>query len=227
MKIVVSVHELATETQLVIDNMQRSNAPVLIGDPNKPVAVLIALEEYDRLLREEQKASAAAAAAVSAAAAAPVLDTTQPLPASKPVAAGREAAPTAPVPAEAPAATKGSAPAAQAEVLPASQPANIAQRAAAAVQANPAAPAQPKVVSQRSTTLQPDPALATGRAAPARSLRLTKPLPRPPQPLKPPRSRPQLSLASIPGGWQTVALVVGMLALGIVGFALIVGAVGG
>jgi hypothetical protein len=36
-----------------------------------------------------------------------------------------------------------------------------------------------------------------------------------------------LSLASIPGGWQTVALVAGMLALGLVGFALIVGAVGG
>jgi PHD/YefM family antitoxin component YafN of YafNO toxin-antitoxin module len=71
MKIVVSVHELATETQLVIDNMRRSNAPVLIGDPNKPVAVLIALEEYDRLLREAQKASAAAAAAASAGVATP------------------------------------------------------------------------------------------------------------------------------------------------------------
>src|SRR3990172_4366931 len=81
MKIVVSVHELATETQLIIDNMRRSNAPVLIGDPNRPAAVLIALEEYDRLLREAQKASAAAAAAASA----PVLDTTQPLPSSQPV----------------------------------------------------------------------------------------------------------------------------------------------
>ena len=215
MKIVVSVHELATETQLVIDNMRRSNAPVLIGDPNKPVAVLIALEEYDRLLREAQKASAAAAAAASAGVAAPVRDTTQPLPPSKPSAGEVEAAPTAP------------ARPAPAEELPASQPANIAQRAAAAVQANPAAPAQPNVVSQRSTTMQPDPTLAAGQAAPARRSRLTKPLPRPPQPLRTPRSRPQLSLASIPGGWQTVALVAGMLALGIVGFALIASAVGG
>lgn len=220
MKIVVSVHELATETQLVIDNMRRSNAPVLIGDPNKPVAVLIALEEYDRLLREAQKASAAAAAAASAGAAAPVRDTTQPLPASKPAMAEAEASP---------AAAKESAPVrpAHAEVLPASQPANIVQRAAAAIQANPAAPAQPKVVSQRGTTLQPDPTLAAGRAAPALRSRLSKPLPRPPQPLRTPRSRPQLSLASIPGGWQTVALIAGMLALGIVGFALIIGAVGG
>ncbi|HET7089563.1 MAG TPA: type II toxin-antitoxin system Phd/YefM family antitoxin [Anaerolineae bacterium] len=215
MKIVVSVHELATETQLVIDNMRRSNAPVLIGDPNKPVAVLIALEEYDRLLREAQKASAAAAAAASAGAAAPVRDTTQPLPASKPAMAEAEASPAAPVRP------------AHAEVLPASQPANIVQRAAAAIQANPAAPAQPKVVSQRGTTLQPDPTLAAGRAAPALRSRLSKPLPRPPQPLRTPRSRPQLSLASIPGGWQTVALIAGMLALGIVGFALIIGAVGG
>lgn len=223
MKIVVSVHELATETQLVIDNMRRSNAPVLIGDPNKPVAVLIALEEYDRLLREAQKASTAAAAAASAGAAAPVRDTTQPLPASKPAMAEAEASP---------AAAKESAPAApvrpaHAEVLPASQPANIVQRAAAAIQANPAAPAQPKVVSQRGTTMQPDPTLAAGRAAPALRSRLSKPLPRPPQPLRTPRSRPQLSLASIPGGWQTVALIAGMLALGIVGFALIIGAVGG
>jgi len=221
MKIVVSVHELATETQLVIDNMRRSNAPVLIGDPNKPVAVLIALEEYDRLLRVAQKASAAA---VPVAAAAPVLDTTQPLPSATPVVAATEAAPPAPAPVEAPAETAGPA---QVGVFPASQPANLAQRAAAAIQANPAAPPQPKVVSQRSTTAQPDPALAAGRTGPARGLRLTRPLPRPPQPLKTPRARPQLSLASIPGGWQTVALIAGMLALGVVGFALIVRAVGG
>ena len=225
MKIVVSVHELATETQLVIDNMRRSHAPVLIGDPNKPMAVLISLEEYDRLLREAQKASASAAAA-------PVLDTTQPLPASRPLATEVNVAPAVPGPVEAPTASKESAqPAptqpAPAGALPVSSPATIAQRAAVAVQANPAAPAQPNVVSQRNTAMQPDSTLAAGRTAPARGLRLTKPLPKPPQPLKASRSRPQLSLGSIPGGWQTVALIVGMLALGLVGFALIVGAVGG
>ena len=225
MKIVVSVHELATETQVVIDNMRRSRAPVLIGDPNKPMAVLISLEEYDRLLREAQKASASAAAA-------PVLDTTQPLPASRPLAAEVEVAPAAPGPVEAPTASNVSAqPAptrpAQAEVLPASPPANIAQRAAAAVQANPAAPAQPNAMSQRSAAMQPDSTPSAGRTAPARSPRLTKPLPKPPQPLTAPRSRPKLSLGSIPGGWQTVALIAGMLVLGLVGFALIVGAVGG
>jgi hypothetical protein len=83
------------------------------------------------------------------------------------------------------------------------------------------------MVSQRSTTMQADPTIA-GRVAIPKNPRLTRPLPKPPRPLQPPRSsRPRFSVSSIPGGWQTIALVVGVLALGIVGFTLIVKAFGG
>ncbi len=200
MKIVVSVHELSTETQLVIDNMRRSDAPVLIGDPNKPTAVLLSLEEYERLLRESQKLAENAApqpAAVEAA--------TTPIP----VAAS---APQQP---------------AQAEVVPASKHSDIAQRTATAVQADRSATSEPRVVSQRASTLQPDPTLAAKPKTSLRGPRLTRPLPKPPGPLQAPKPRLRLSPSAIPGGWQTIAMVVGMLALGVVGFALIVSALGG
>jgi PHD/YefM family antitoxin component YafN of YafNO toxin-antitoxin module len=189
MKIVVSVNELASETQAVIDNMRRSKAPVMIGEGDQPVAVLLSLDEYERLQRQAQKPVATEA--------------TQPIAATQPAPAEAMPAP--------------------AEVAPVAQPSDIAQRTAAAIQADRAAPAEPKVVSQRPTTLQPDPTLA----APLRSPRPTKPLPKPPRPLDTPRTRSQFSLAAIPGGWQTIALVAGMLALGLIGFALIVNAFGG
>ncbi len=200
MKIVVSVNELAGETQAVIDNMRRTKAPVMIGEADEPVAVLLSLDEYERLQRQAQQAVATEA--------------TQPIAATQP-APSETAAVARPAPAE--------AMPAPAEVVPAAQQSDIAQRTAAAIQADRAAPAEPKVVSQRPTTLQPDPTLA----APLRSPRPTKPLPKPPRPLDTPRTRPQFSLAAIPGGWQTIALVVGMLALGLIGFALIVNAFGG
>jgi PHD/YefM family antitoxin component YafN of YafNO toxin-antitoxin module len=228
MKIVVSVNELATETQVVIDNMRRSKAPVMIGDADKPLAVLISLEEYERLQRQAQSAAASEPTQpVAATVAMPAAKSSN----GEAVAGAKQAAPAAPRPPT------------PAEVIPAAQHSDIAQRAAAAIQANrPSQPAQ--VVSQRQTTLQPDPTLSTtarpaaapattrapdgnNRAAAMRSPRLTKPLPKPPRPLDLPKPRLQLSLASIPGGWQTIALVVGMLALGIIGFALIVSAFGG
>ncbi len=201
MKIVVSVNELSTETQAIIDNMRRSNAPVLVGDPNKPMAVLLSLEEYERLLRETQKAAAS--------------DTTQPI--------ARPAAAPKPPAADTVSATQQPA----AEAVPAASHGGIAQRAAAAIQANRSTPPEPNVVAQRQAAAQPDPAPAANRASALRGSRLTRPLPKPPRPLEPPRPRMQFSLAAIPGGWQTIALVAGMLALGVVGFALIVQAVGG
>ena len=199
MKIVVTVNELAGETQAVIDNMRRSKAPVMIGEADRPVAVLLSLDEYERLQRQAQQAI--------------VTEATQPIAATQPAPA--ETAVARPVTAE--------VMPAPAEVVPAAQQSDIVQRTAAAIQADRAAPAEPKVVSQRPTALQPDPTLA----APLRSPRPTKPLPKPPRPLDTPRTRPQFNLAAIPGGWQTIALVVGMLALGVIGFALIVNAFGG
>lgn len=203
MKIVVSVHELSTETQAVIDNMQRSKAPVLIGDPNRPMAVLLSLDEYDRLLRQSQKAAAPARDATQPAA--------EPQPASDEVTVA--ARPVAPPP--------------QADVVPAAQHSDIAQRTAAAIQADRSTPAQPQVVSQRESTLPAAPAPTAKRAPSLRGPRLTKPLPKPPRPLQAPRPRMQLNPSAIPGGWQTIALVVGMLVLGVIGFALIVSAFNG
>jgi PHD/YefM family antitoxin component YafN of YafNO toxin-antitoxin module len=200
MKIVVSVHELSTETQLIIDNMRRSSAPVLIGDPSKPAAVLLSLEEYERLLRESQKPAEQAA----------------------PQPAAAEAA-TTPIRVAASAPKQG----AQAELVPAGEHSDIAQRTASAVQADRSAAPEPRVVSQRASTAQPDPTLAAKPKTSLRGPRLTKPLPRPPGPLQVPRPRLRLSPSAIPGGWQTIAMVVGMLALGIVGFVLIVSALGG
>ena len=203
MKIVVSVNELSTETQMVIDNMRRSHAPVLIGDPNKPMAVLLSLEEYERLLRETQKAAA--------------LETTQPI--ARPAAA----APERPAIAEGMPVTQPAA----AEVIPAAQHSDIVQRTAAAIQADRTPPPEPKIVSQRQTTLQPDPTLPASRPAPLRNARPSKSLPKPPRPLQTPNPHRQVSLAAIPGGWQTIALAIGVLALGVLGFALIVNAIGG
>lgn len=200
MKIVVSIHELSSETQLVIDNMRRSGAPVLVGDPNRPAAVLLSLEEYERLLRESQKSAEKAT--------------------RQPVAADAATTPMQ-VAASAP------QPAAQTEVVPANKHSDIAQRTATAVQADRSAAPEPRVVSQRASTLQPDPTLAAKPKSSLRGPRLTKPLPKPPGPLQVPKPRLRLSTAAIPGGWQTIALVVGMLGLGIVGFALIVSALGG
>lgn len=195
MKIVVSVNELATETQLIIDNMRRSNAPVFIGDSNKPTAVLLSPEEYERLRRQAQPAAAP--------------ETTQPI--APPPAV--EAIPTPPP--------------VTAEVSSAAQNGSLAQRAAAAVQAD-RLPPEPKTVSQRPPAPQPASLSSADRPAPPRSGRLSKPpLPKPPAPLQAPRPRRELSIAAIPGGWQTVALVAGVLALGILGFALIVNALGG
>lgn len=208
MKIVVSVHELSTETQAVIDNMQRSKAPVLVGDPNRPMAVLLSLEEYDHLLRMSQKATAPAAeAAERVPAPAPVPDE-----AAQPV----QPAPAPPAAQSAPA-----------DVVPAPQQSDIAQRTAATIQADRSAPAEPKLVSQRNSTMQPDPTLTAKRAPSLRGPRLTRPLPKPPGPLQTPRPRLMLNPSAIPGGWQTIALVVGMLILAGIGLALIVSAFNG
>ncbi|MGH2594074.1 MAG: type II toxin-antitoxin system Phd/YefM family antitoxin [Anaerolineae bacterium] len=207
MKIVVSVNELATETQVVIDNMRRSKAPVMIGDADKPVAVLLSMEEYERLQRQAQ------------AAASPEM--TQPIAPPAPTAA----APKEPSPVAAPPAPE---PAAPAEVASALQPSHIAQRTAAAIESDRTSP-EPKAVSPRQATMQPAPAPAADRTAALRNMRLSRPLPKPPRPLQPPSPRRQLSLSpeAIPGGWQTIALIVGVLVLGIVGFALIVNALSG
>ncbi len=200
MKIVVSINELASETQSIVDNLRRSNAPVFIGDPNKPTAILLSPEEYERLQRQAQRAA--------------VPETTQPI-ASPPVAVEvmPAAQPVTAIPASQPVV---------AQVIPALENGNVAQRAAAAVQADRMSP-EPKSGSPR------PPASLSSAARPAqRSVRLNKPpLPKPPAPLQPPRPRGELSIAAIPGGWQTVALVAGVLALGILGFALIVNALGG
>ncbi|HLF29264.1 MAG TPA: type II toxin-antitoxin system prevent-host-death family antitoxin [Anaerolineae bacterium] len=206
MKIVVSVNELATETQLVIDNMRRSKAPVIIGEVDKPVAVLISLEEYERLQQQTQPAAPSEATQPSLA--------TAPQPVTPMPPAPDAVAPPAPqlMPAEA---------------VPAAQSSDIAQRAAATIQADRAAVPAAKAAAPRPNTPQPDSAPNAERTAALRSPRVTKQLPKPPRPLEVPRPRAQFNLAAIPGGWQTLALVVGMLALGLIGFALIVNALGG
>ena len=224
MKIVVSVNELSAETQVVIDNMRRSKAPVLIGDASQPQAVLLSYEEYQRLQSQAQAASAVGAQ--------PVAPTPVPTPAP---------APEMPVMAE-PQATQPIAPSAEtlvtpkepaaAEVVPAEAQSDIARRTAAAIQVDRAVPAEPPVVSQRTTTLQPDPALAAkSGSAPPRVARLTRPvpkgLPKPPRPLETPRSQMPSPLSAILANWQTLLLVVGVLILGVVGFVLIVNALGG
>lgn len=229
MKIVVSVNELSAETQLVIDNMRRSKAPVLIGDANQPAAVLLSYEEYQRLQSQAQ-ASASTPASEPAripvqtappAAAAPVLpvesESTQPI---NPVAEQTFVAPRE---------------MAAAEAQRAEDQNDIARRTAATIQADRAVPPEQKSISQRPTTLQPDPTLAAKPVAPQpqRAARLTKPmpkgLPKPPGPLSAPRPRTNIniSLPDLLANWQTIALVVGVLILGIVGFALIVNAFGG
>jgi len=102
---------------------------------------------------------------------------------------------------------------------------DIAQRAAAAIQADRAVPAESAVVSQRQDTLQPDPTLGVDRSSALRGVRLTKPLPKPPRPLTARRAddRPVISL--LVRNWQTIALIIGVLLLAIVGFALIVNAI--
>lgn len=229
MKIVVSVNELSAETQLVIDNMRRSKAPVLIGDANQPAAVLLSYEEYQRLQSQAQ-ASASTPASEPAripvqtappAAAAPVLpvesESTQPI---NPVAEQAFVAPRE---------------MAAAEAQRAEDQNDIARRTAATIQADRAVPPEQQSISQRPTTLQPDPTLAAKPVAPQpqRAARLTKPmpkgLPKPPGPLSAPRPRTSIniSLPDLLANWQTIALVVGVLILGIVGFALIVNAFGG
>jgi hypothetical protein len=236
MKIIVSVSELSTETQIIIDNMRRSNAPVMIGDPNRPMAVLISLEEYQRLLRQSLATSApqtpqpitatpVPAVAPEEQAPAPLAVPAESAPAVMPVVAATTEPMLAPAPVELKEAAPANPPAA--EAIPAAQHSDIARRAAAAIQTDRSAAPEPAMVSQRSTTMQADPTLAA-RAAIPKNPRLTRPLPKPPRPLQPPRpSRPRFSVSSIPGGWQTIALVVGVLALGIVGFTLIVKAFGG
>lgn len=223
MKIVVSVNELSAETQTVIDNARRSKAPVMIGDADQPQAVLISFEEYRRLQAQMQAPAPPPASVVQ-----PVAPMPAPPPRSEPVA---EVTQPINLPIDSTAAV--SKPAASAEVVPAEDHSDVARRTAAAVQADRAAMPEPKIVSQRPTVLQPDPALVARPApgaAPQRAARLTKPmpkgLPRPPRPLNTPRPRGQV-LASLRGNWQTIVLVLGVVVLGLVGFMLIVNAFGG
>jgi len=221
MKIIVSVNELSAETQVVIDNMRRSKAPVLIGDAGQPQAVLLSYEEYQRLQSQAQAASTTAAQTPA--------PTPAPAPARPAPAVPEATQPVASGPAELPAVAKEPA---AAEVVPADAQSEIARRTAAAIQADRDTPAEPKVVSQRVTTLQPDPALAAkpGAALP-RAARLTRPvpkgLPKPPRPLETPKSQVSSPLSAILSNWQTLLLVAGVLILGIVGFVLIVNAFGG
>jgi|GEM_PF-6221063 len=227
MKIVVSVNELSAETQLVIDNMRRSKAPVLVGDAARPQAVLISYEEYERLQRQSQTASV------------PVPQPAAPMPASAPqpepvvmkapVAEEDVTRPIAPGIARPPSVERD-ATAVEAEVVPTAEHSDVARRAAAAPPMEHVPP-EPRVVSQRPTTMQPDPALAAkpSPAAPQRAARLTKPMPRglpkPPRPLETPR--PQSSsalLAFILANWQTIVLMIVVLLIGIIGFALLAAA---
>lgn len=199
MKIVVSIKEFASEARIVIDNMRHSNAPVMIGDDvAHPQAVLLSVEEYERL----QRLAKAATAPQSEAAANSNSNNSN--------------------------THKSSV---TANVVPATQQSNVAKRTAATVQADRAA-AMPTIVSQRSGTLQPDPTLVTNKTnkkekTPLQGARLTRPLPKPPFPIEDPNSGFNMpSLASVPGGWQTIALVAGVLLLGIVGLVLIVNAFG-
>ncbi|HJW83185.1 MAG TPA: type II toxin-antitoxin system prevent-host-death family antitoxin [Anaerolineae bacterium] len=220
MKIIVSVNELSAETQVVIDNMRRSKAPVLIGDANQPQAVLLSYEEYQRLQSQVQ---------ASATAAQTPAPTSAPAPARPALAVPETTQPVAPGSAELPDVAKEPA---AAEVVPADAQSEIARRTAAAIQADRDTPAEPKVVSQRVTTLQPDPTLAAKPgAAPPRAARLTRPvpkgLPKPPRPLETPKSLVSSPLSAMLSNWQTLLLVAGVLILGIVGFVLIVNAFGG
>jgi PHD/YefM family antitoxin component YafN of YafNO toxin-antitoxin module len=201
MKIVVSVDELASEARMVIDNMIRSNAPVLIGDdPARPRAVLLSVEEYQRLQRQAESADAA-----TRTHSAPAPEVTQPL----------EPAPSFDTPRPLIPNLSNSRPARQPQPAESN---NVAQRAAATVQADRAAvtPSTPTIISQRQSTLQPDP------------LTMNRPLPKPPRPLGDPKGGVKMpfSVAAVPGGWQTIALVAGVLLLGIVGFVLILNAFG-
>jgi hypothetical protein len=83
----------------------------------------------------------------------------------------------------------------------------------------------PKVVSQRQSTLQPDPTLVNDRSNALRGVRLTKPLAKPPRPVESPR--PRLSPAFIRANWQVLLLMVGVVVMGVVGFVLILNALGG
>jgi PHD/YefM family antitoxin component YafN of YafNO toxin-antitoxin module len=212
MRIVVSVDELAAEAQAVIDNMRRSKSPVMIGEADKTVAVLLSLDEYERLKRQADAAMATQPAAPVAvqdakppAPATPALETTQPLP----------AAPADGVQSKAPSA---------AQVIPASQHSDIVQRTAAAIQADRSTPT-PKVVSQRPSTLQPAPTQVNDRSNALRGVRLTKSLSKPPRPIESPR--PRLSPAFIRANWQVLLLMAGVVVMGIVGFLLILNALGG
>src|SRR3990172_4006403 len=147
MKIVVSVDELSAETQVVIDNMRRSKASVLIGDATQPQAVLLSYEEYQRLHGQAQAASAVAAqpvaaTPVSAPASAPEMPVMAEPQATQPIASSAETLVTPKEPVAA-------------EVVPAEAQSDIARRTAAAIQVDRAVPDEPKVVSQRTTTMQP------------------------------------------------------------------------
>lgn len=216
MKIVVSIEELASEARMVIDNMVRSKAPVMIGDdPARPRAVLLSMEEYENLQRRAEAAEAAAEAATRRSASTP--EVTQPL----------EAAPRFDTPR--PLIPDLSNSRATRQPQPAESN-NVAQRAAATVQADRAAsmPQTPQVVSQRQSTMQPDPLTTRKDATPIQGARLNRPLPKPPRPLGDPKSGMKMpfSVDAVPGGWQTIALVAGVLLLGIVGFMLILNAFG-
>ena len=123
MKIIVSVNELSAETHVVIDNMRRSKAPVLIGDADQPQAVLLSYEEYQRLQSQVQASAVAAQAPQHLPAPAP----------AKPALAVPEATqPVASSPAELPAVANEPA----AEAAPVDAPSEIARRTEAAVQAD-------------------------------------------------------------------------------------------
>jgi prevent-host-death family protein len=226
MKIVVSVNELSAETQLVIDNMRRSKAPVLVGDAAHPQAVLISYEEYERLQRQAQAASAPAPQ--------PVAATPAPAPRPEPVVSKAtvvEEDATQPIAPSVVQPSGVSREAAAAEVVPTADHSDVAKRTAAAPPVD-RVPSEPRVVSQRPTTIQPDPELAAkpSPAVPQRAARLTKPMPRglpkPPRPLETPRPQSSALLNTLLANWQTIVLVIGVLLLGIVGLALIANAFG-
>lgn len=213
MKIVISVEELSSQPQTVIDSMKRSKAPVMIGDGDKPIAVLLSVEEYQRLQRQ-----------------ALANETTQPF-APPPSAPAPEVKPAASPPAVPPPVAELTQPIARpaqpapAEVVPAAQHSDVAQRTASTIRADRMPPAEPKIVSQRRDTFQPDPTLPPDRNAPLRGVRLTKPLPKPPRPLE--ERRAGSPLAPLLRNWQTLVLIAGVVLLAVVGFALIVNAIGG